>query len=70
MIFKRMLISVVSRKSAIYISWECQGFIFISSHTVIKVVEKMVGVKSDTFPFFILIYNKMYLTVYRKCNFI
>ena len=27
----------------------------------------MVGVKSDAFPFLILIYTKMYLTMYRKC---
>ena len=30
----------------------------------------MVGVKSGAFPFLILIYTKMYLTMYRKCNFI
>ena len=30
----------------------------------------MVGVKSDAFPFLILIYTKMYLTMYRKFNFI
>ena len=30
----------------------------------------MVGVKSDAFPFLILIYTKMYLTMYRICNFI
>ena len=30
----------------------------------------MVGVKSDAFPFLILIYTKMCLTMYRKCNFI
>ena len=41
-----------------------------SSHTVIKAVDRNGWYQERYFSFFILIYTKMYLTIYRKCNFI
>ena len=70
MILKRMLISVMCHAGMLF-TLRMSGIHFKLHRTSYKSSrKKWLASRVILFLFFILIYTKMYLTMYRKCNFI